>query len=184
MPRSILIALLVASSLVLPNVAQAAVIFTFAQVGNNVVATTSGSITLPDEVSFTFTYTATTNNNGQLYYVNGSTDAYGGGYFQDTGMFPSTFTATGDVFSYAGDVLYVPSGLYLPGSVVTPHSTYTWANVLLSDLFTPDLTTTPLLVYEASNGGNNSISFVAAPEPTRALLLAFGALGLLMRRKR
>jgi len=184
MPRSILLAILVASSLVCPAITQSAVLYTFAQVGNDVVATPSGSLIIPEDVSpydGGSQHSVSVVANG-LAYWSGNVQVYWDGYSEILGLDSSVpVLGTGETFGFRSDALYLPEGTS-PGESYTPTAVFRWTDTTLGELFS-SLPLTSMVMHTTRNG--ETISFIAAaPEPSRALLLAFGALGLLMRRKR
>ena len=165
----------------------AGVLFTFTEVGSDVVATTSGSI----EAGWTVTSSAPTFSTQTLlastairYQSAGVTR-----FVNDTGNWTYTalggveFTvggSTGDAFGYSGGSnFFAPEGTAV-GDAFTPNTTMTWANETFASLgLDTALSTTPLTLFTLDNG--STISGVRAepvPEPTSIAFLATGGLAV------
>jgi len=160
---------------------KASVIVEFQQVGNNVVATTSGSLTKPMTPPLTIA-----DGNGDisgsfrtLYYLPGTVSLYSGGQAFDMGSMSTPTSASGDPFGF-GSTLYLPYSLPA-GSSYSPVTTFVWEGKTLEQL---DLTNTPKVAFQL---GDQTITYVtvAIPEPGSAFLCMAGLAGLLyvMRRK-
>ncbi len=163
--------------------ANANVVVEFEEVGGDVIARTTGSFLVPsvapnsvdssdDWLSATYA----------LYSINGSYATWSGGDFVLSGLEEhfSFGVDSGDTFGYSDVMFFLPSGL-TSGSYFTPNTTWKWEGTTLANLGLGYLTTTPTLVYTASEAaGGDTISFaVAIPEPaTTSLLIGVGFLAL------
>jgi hypothetical protein len=157
--------------------ARADVLFTFSQLGANVVATTSGSILTPFTGISGGSGNADFSDAFSLGHVTAGWQTYNGGIASDSSLMVSFNSASGPAFGYSGDRLYVTDSTFA-GRSFTPSNTFTWNNQTVAEIFSPTapLSTTPRVVYTASNG--EKISFVqAVPEPSTWALLGVGALG-------
>lgn len=174
----------------------ASVVVTFAEVGNDVVATTSGSIA-----------SGWTNTGGSVLSQSGASvlsassvrgiPSAGGVRFtaasnhwtnnfnQLTALTIMDGVVTGDAFGYSStNNFYAPLGTSV-GDAFTPNTTITWANETFASLgIDTTLSSTPIVLFTLDNG--STISGVAVPEPSMAVLLLGAAAGIyiLMRRKR
>lgn len=178
----------------------AGVLFTFQEVGSDVVATTSGTIASGWSRNFNGTFNA--NSNTGVVSFDGLNGQSGGIYYLATGTLwentnqmtgvPTTTdgTVTGDTFGFAGaSNFYVPTGTAV-GDAITPNTTITWANETFASLnLDTALSTTPLVLFTLDN--SETISAVRGepvPEPTSVALLFTGVAGCVaaggMRRRR
>lgn len=173
----------------------ASVVVTFAEVGNDVVATTSGSIA----AGWTNTGGLVLSQSGASYLSASSLrgiPSAGGVRFTAasnhwtlnntlTGFTFSDGIVTGDAFGYSStNNFYAPLGTSV-GDAFTPNTTITWANETFASLgIDTTLSSTPIVLFTLDNG--STISGVAVPEPSMAVLLLGAAAGayILMRRKR
>lgn len=174
----------------------ASVVVTFAEVGNDVVATTSGSIA----AGWTNTGGMVLSQSGASYLsassLRGIPSAGGVRFtaasnhwtnnFNQLTAFPTTDgIVTGDAFGYSStNNFYAPLGTSV-GDAFTPNTTITWANETFASLgIDTTLSSTPIVLFTLDNG--STISGVAVPEPSMAVLLLGAAAGayILMRRKR
>lgn len=165
----------------------AGVVVTFRQIGSDVVASTSGSITTPGGLNAGIaseeTYSA---NPFSLLYLNGNFKAvfFFATNFQ-SGLSGAPDTASGDHFGYNGADLYVADHVNV-NSEYSPNTTWTWTNRTLAGIGLGSLSSTPQVVWAGNWGGaGNTISFAAIPEPRGGLLLVGSlACGILRRRRR
>lgn len=160
--------------------ANAAIIIQFKEIGGNVVATTTGSLVVPNTLAATpFSAGASRAGVDHIYTRFGNFSIYNGGTNSGFTLNSSDFSGTGSVFGISGGDIYLnntPSG-----EVYTPNTTWTWLSKDLNAVGQGSLTSTPITVYTASNG--ETVSFALIPEPSSAILLGFGLL-LLNRRNR
>jgi len=185
--RLTLLALL--SSIVSLTPLHAAVLFTFEQVGSDVVATTSGSILGGWTTNFPVT-PATSNTRGVIAPFGIYGEVNGGVRFLSSGDHwtnnnqltdvptDTSGTLAGDPFGYStNENFYVPVGTS-EGDAFTPNTTITWAGETFESMgLDTGLPTTPLLLFTLDNG--DTISAVRAqpvPEPTSVGFLAIGGL--------
>jgi hypothetical protein len=165
----------------------AGVVVTFRQIGSDVVASTSGSITTPGGLNAGIateeTYSA---NPFSLLYLNGNFKAvfFFATNFQ-SGLSGAPNTASGDHFGYNGTDLYVADHVNV-NSEYSPNTTWTWTNRTLAGIGLGSLSSTPQVVWAGNWGGaGNTISFAAIPEPCSGLLLVGSlACGILRRKRR
>ncbi|MGA0899872.1 MAG: PEP-CTERM sorting domain-containing protein [Luteolibacter sp.] len=171
--------------------AKAAVTITFEQVGADVVATTSGSIsagwsTNGNQLSSTGG-TAILSNIAVRAQTGGSRWTATDDFWTYTATSaPTSFiggTATGDTFGYSsGNNFYTPTGV-AEGEAFTPNTTMTWTGQTLDSLFGNNPPYTPTVVFTLDNA--DTISIVAVPEPsTIALVSGVMVIGLVMIRRR
>ena len=158
---------------ILISTSESAVLITFDEVGNDVVATTSGTFIVPPIVDRTFTEFQTTSGSATGFaWFDGTFNRYGGGSATETTLLFAADTASGSVFGYGGSQFFFAPESQPQGSVYTPITTWTWNSTNIDALFAGGLNTTALIVFEASNG--ETISFVnAVPEPSSLHLATF-----------
>jgi len=170
----------------------AAVVICFEQVGNNVIASTSGSFTVPDAsdqvTGLSYSRNQISSGPDRFGYTGSPTglfnDVYQNGFHTTSGLNfnPDPNSATGDTFYYSQNNVAV-SRSAAAGSIYTPNTTWTWNNNTLAGIGLGSLTTAEEVVY--TSAGGDTISFVSkVPEPSSTLLLGLGGLGLILRRKR
>lgn len=192
-PKIITILLMVS-----PIAAQAAITLTFSQVGANVIATTSGTATLPgaNVLSNDFAGSAGTEAFNNSLNARADGDVYDI-YFSGTSLtsFLTTAPDAGSIenngWGYADRMLLVGDQTLSPGSLWTPQQTFTWTNQNLTTIFSGTTPTATRTVYTFSNWGptglpsENRIDFVfgAVPEPSSLLLISLSSSLLLIRRR-
>ena len=177
----------------------AGVVFNFAQMGSDVVATTSGSIAAGWSVTSSPSTIATQallastairyQKDGVTRFVNDTGNwtynPLGGEFIFEVGV------ATGDAFGYSGDTtFYAPAGTAV-GDAFTPNTTMTWANETLESLgLDTRLSTEPMVVFTLDNGDTiRAVRSGPAPVPepgtwaAAALLVGGAALARWRRRQ-
>ena len=171
----------------------AGVLFTFEEVGDDVVATTSGSIAggwdTPDALNpiKTSNTTRTILSFFSIRYEIENTTYFGGRWTEDNRLIGLSLPAdlsgvgSGDAFGFsANSVFYAPAGTTV-GDAVTPDTTITWAGKTFASMgLDQALSTTPLVLFTLDNnetisavlstGGSGGVS--AIPEPSSLLGLA------------
>jgi len=167
----------------------AGVLFTFDQVGSDVVATTSGTIASGWSRNF---FAQNSTSDGSVLAYDGIRGTRTGGiqYFSTGGFWtfnemltrdvsPTTSgVSSGDTFGYAGsDNFFVPAGTNV-GDAITPVTTITWSNATYESLgLDTGLSTTPLVLFTLDN--SETISAVRGelvPEPASIAFMATGGL--------
>lgn len=183
-----------ASALSLPSVAplHAGVLFTFTQVGSDVVATTSGSIGTGWFSEWNVSQTGIGNSFLSATMILGKSSAGGMWYSGSAGLFTlnnelsgvsgtiNNGSATGDFFGYNGDAsFHTPTGVN-EGESFSPDTTITWANETFASLgLETSLSETPLVLFTLNNNDTISANLAAVPEPSSfALLSGLGVLAL------
>ena len=159
------------------------VLFTFQEVDNDVVATTSGSIAsgwnvtdqqpeFGTQASLSFS-TIRYRKANVPRFIN---DTGNWTYNPLSGVDFNVGDATGDAFGYsAGTNFYVPEDTNV-GDAFTPNTTMTWAGETFASLgLDTALSTTPLTLFTLDNG--STISGALIPEPSSYGFL-LGAVGL------
>lgn len=167
---------------------QAAVTVFFEQVGDDVVATWTGSIDLGDwdrnqlgfnsgagpTLLYDFQSSVEVYNNGLASNVSGFggiVDSSEGG---SIGIVNNEFAVTSD-----GIVGAPASSIY--NFDLNPF-VMTFETDLLSSIGASSFNNT--LAWTSSAGGDNTVSYTTVPEPSSTALIGFGALGLIIRRRR
>lgn len=192
-------AILLASGLVCQT-ANAALLITFYQDGSDVKAVTSGELsvgtgTLQVADSSALLDGSSTSLQGVHARSDQSTyDIYSGGSSTDSDLIASPDYFTGDTFGYTGtqvianDDIESFDGLDDDNQIVNvlnPSTTWVWENTTLSDIGLGGLSTTSEVVYTSSAGDTISFaSTTSVPEPSSILMLALGAVGFTLRRRR
>ncbi len=156
----------------------AAIIFSFSEVGANVEASISGSAVLPLVVQ----------NNDSLSLGNFSlgadnqldsgvsgdiVDIYGGGTFFSSGLngAPDVSTGESNRISYNTTLLIVSDENLAPGATISPTGTFTWTGTTIDALFAaPDKGIGTYTVYQFSN-------YDATLAPENRIDFAFPAVG-------
>lgn len=179
--------------------ADAALLITFTEVGNNVQAVTSGELVVlqgasqanfSDELSGTETSLFAVESNQLINVVQS-------GLVTNSDLLVNPDSSTGDIFGYDGSQLFYGNDVDVESdfdidistqviNTITPETTWIWEGVTLADIGLGDLGTTEELVYTAFGTGD-TISFVSAtavPEPSSTMLISMGVIGLLIRRSR
>jgi hypothetical protein len=171
----------------------AGVLFTFEEVGDDVVATTSGSIAggwdTPDALTpiNTSNTTRTVLSFFSIRYEIENTTYFQGRWTEDNRLIGLSLPAdlsgvgSGDAFGFsANSTFYAPAGTTV-GDAVTPDTTITWAGETFASMgLDQALSTTPLVLFTLDNnetisavlstGGSGGVS--AIPEPSSLLGLA------------
>ncbi|MDB4618157.1 PEP-CTERM sorting domain-containing protein [Akkermansiaceae bacterium] len=161
--------------------ANAAILITFKEVGGDVIATTSGSIVVPNTQSLNSSGTFLAGSPNRLSHLSGNIDRYSGGTFSgDLAISKIPSSGSGTTFGIEDSLIYFDASA-VPGSTYTPTTTWTWSGETISSIGLDPSVSLPLTVYTASNGETVSI---IAPEPSSALLSGLGALGLAVIRRR
>jgi hypothetical protein len=174
------------AALAMTSHSQAAVLVTFEQVGDDVVATWTGSLdagVLQTQVPFNGILGAAQRS---LYALSGSNDFYLNGLAHASSL-------SGSITSYTGSAGFVTAGIYfsgvekvVPGSSIydfdTLGVTQTFGDQTLADIGAASFDDT--LAWTSSAQGTNTISYTTIPEPSSTALLGLGALALAVRRRR
>jgi len=163
--------------------AEAAVIINFEELGGGVIATTSGSIVVPNTFANNFSGTVNATDPDTFLYATGSVDRYTGGTNPSVGPTIQANTASGSTFGFDVSSFYVAASTPV-GSSYTPNTTWTWTSADLASIGLGSLDSTPTLAFTTSEGDTISFTATTVPEPSSAFLLGLGALGLVSRRKR
>jgi len=162
---------------------QAAVIVTFDQVGNDVVATWSGTLHVGAPV-----YTALFNWD---YFAAGFNELialsvleYGmsvDGIVGSTSLSGLISGHTGDL-GFSGSIFYLPTGSseFVDFDVLSVSQTF--GNQTLVGIGASAFDNT--LAWTSGAGGTNTISYTTVPEPSSTALIGLGALALVVRRRR
>jgi len=159
---------------------RAGVLFTFEEVGDDVVATTSGSVGTGWSSPVSATSVGAGNSFLTARSISGRSTAGGGRYYGGPGLFTlnnelsgvsgsiQSGSATGDFFGYNGDNnLFAPAGVN-EGEAFSPDTTITWANETFASLgLDTSLTETPLVLFTLNN--NETISAVLSTGGRRSL---------------
>lgn len=171
----------------LSSSADAAVVISFSQVGNDVHGILSGGILLSatpsnNDIGSTGSLSANTNRLFSWADNNPSWDRYNGGSNQLTGLSanPTTFTGS-ESFGYATSVLYVGAGA-TPSGIYTPTGTFIWENNTMTSIGLGNLTSQ--IAYTAATGDTIVFSAVSVPEPSSTVLLGVGCAAFSLRRRR
>jgi len=178
------------AALAMTSHSQAAVIVTFAQVGDDVVATWSGSIDAGDWLTDNnFDPSVSEASSTSFTAVYGPNDIYGQGKTNSTGLTGSIdgFTGSGGFVDGAFSVAGVVDGMAPASSIHnfdTLGVTQTFHNVSLAGIGAASFNNT--LAWTSSALGTNTISYTTVvPEPSStALIISLGALALAVRRRR
>ena len=164
--------------------AGAAVIITFQESGNNVVASTSGSFFVPPTGGTLVNQTQTAGNTFLLIGLTGTVQVYfNSGISYASGLSAQPNFHTGTSFAYSVSSFTVPTSAV--GTYYSPTTTWTWTNQSISSIGLGALTSTPSLVFQ---GAGDTISFArAVPEPsTYAAFAGLAVLGgaIILRRRK
>ena len=166
------------------------VLFTFQEVGSDVVATTSGSIGTGWSSPVAAPQVGSGNSFLSSDAIIGQSSAGGERFYGSSGLFTlnnelSGFSrpiqdgvATGDFFGYSGSTnFFTPAGIG-EGESFSPDTTITWANETFASLgLDTSLSETPLVLFTLNNPNNDTISGALIPEPSSYGFL-LGAVGL------
>lgn len=177
----------VAALLASAGASNAAVTFTFTQVGNNVVATTSGSMQTPSSPPTTANLGFSTQStfDGEVFRWIATSFSYyvSSGTTSSTGITVGADSSTGDAFGYQNATIYTPT-ISAPGlTTFTPNTTLVWTSRTVSQIFSGNVPVIPRQVFTGNYGTNNNIFLVAVPEPG-ITLLSLAAVPLLFGRRR
>jgi hypothetical protein len=171
----------------------AGVLFTFSEVGSDVVATTSGSIAAgwsrPGGITTTSASTRTLLVNNSLRYEIAGAARFTQSSFNSawtnnnlmngvSTLGIETGVGSGDAFGFSSVTnFYAPAGTNV-GDAITPNTTITWANETYESLgLDTGLSTTPLVLFTLDN--SETISAVRGelvPEPASIAFMATGGL--------
>lgn len=168
-----------AASLVSVGAIQAGVVVIFSQVGNDVVATTTGSIqTAPLVNSVIWPGGHTYGGSEGLYHLYGSfgQSVSASSYWRSGGLTSDPSSSSGSDFGFYRDFLYW-SGVG-PNTAYTPTTSWRWTDSSMSSIGLGSLTTNPYTVWAGNYGTGNTISFAAVPEANTSIL-CLGALCVL-----
>ncbi len=181
--------LIVALSLIgsMATNAYGVIVINFSETAGNVIATTSGSYTVPNVTLTPLTVTSVTflGDTEQFYHLNNPTLNFApGGVRIVTTLNTNMSSSTGDTFGYSADSVALDSTV-TQGSTITPVTTWTWLSNTISGIGLGSLTTTPTVVYTAVSGGDTiQFALAAVPEPsTYAFILGALTLGVVAVRK-
>ena len=169
---------------------QAALLVSFEQVDNDVVATWTGSIDLGQwDSDFNFIFP-------ELVDV-GATNLISigfGGYEVFSGGTVDTTSLAGAITSFTGSAGFIGTKFYVVGAVnsAPPASsvydfdvlniTQTFGSQTLAGIGASSFNNT--LAWTSSELGTNTISYTTVPEPSSTALVGLGALALAVRRRR
>jgi hypothetical protein len=185
--------------LALAPAAQAGVVWTFTEVGADVVATASGSFSV-DIARSGDQFFADYNDGGsdKLIHISGTSHYAANLAGTSPGVAglsaPDAGNGTG-IFGQAYGYLYWDSALSIDegsglilkaGTDISSSTTVTvtWSGKDLSNIITGGLTTTPVLAWTRDGVPSDTIHYVAVPEPATMSLLAIGGIALIRRRRR
>ncbi len=177
-----------ACSLLGVNVSEAAVTLTFAQVGQNVTATWSGTYLTYSSGGGVATYIPGANiaSNSVIGLTGAQVRSFGqgnGNTFTNTPLVGAVGTYAGGDFGYIGTTLYYPNAAH-GGTVFSPAGTMTFANTTLAALGAGQFNNTLVFTGGGSVAGSREIRLDTIPEPSSILLLGLGAAGFVTRRQR
>jgi len=168
---------------------KAAVTFTFTQVGNNVVATTSGSMqtptNTPSPTNLGFSIESVVGNQFLRWTQSPQNFSFYGGVGTPSaiGITVGPNSSSGDAFGYQNSTLYTPT-LNAPAlTTFTPNTTMVWTNRTIPEIFGNNVPVIPRQIFTGNYGTDNNILIVAVPEPG-VTLLSLAALPLLFGRRR
>lgn len=168
---------------------QSAVIFTFEQIGPDVMATTSGSMFAPSGFDAEVTTLVTDEQYGDgFYFYRYAVPGYRGtsfaGILSATSLSVAPTSSSGDSFGFTFSGLIFPLSVNADTSF-SPNTSLVWANQTLSDIGLGGLSNTPLLVWNGAYGIGNDILFASAvPEPAVSTVSILAGCALLVRRRR
>ena len=170
----------------------AALLIEFSQNGSDVVAVTSGTLEVFGASSMASTGDLSGGADNLFGLDNGLINVVTGGMAATSGLIASPTDFNGDSFGFDGVSVFfgqdvdVENELGTGGvliNVLEPETTFIWENTTLAAIGLGALSNTPEIVYTAGTG--DTISFVSVvPEPSSIMMLALGALGFTLRRKR
>ena len=183
-----------ALSLSCASTSQAAITWTFAEIGGNVVGTVTGSLSVVVVAGYQENNTITSFNGSNRQYAINTGYAEGKvGTQLNTGtrisVNPTSSTGNFGIFN---------TGLFwdrsLGGTLAanTPIEsatggapTQTWNSTTIDALFGAGAIDTPVTIWAVNGGGAADIvQFVAVPEPSTTALLGLGGLALILRRRK
>lgn len=172
--------------------ADAALLIGFSQNGSDVVAVTSGTLEVFSPSSMASTGDLSGGADNLFGLDSGLINVVTGGTAGTSGLIASPTDFNGDSFGFDGVSVFfggdVSREIELgPGNilvnVIEPETTFIFENTTLAAIGLGALADTPEIVYTSGTG--DTISFVSAvPEPSSIMMLALGALGFTLRRKR
>jgi hypothetical protein len=182
---SLIMALIVAATLAVTESGHAGVVITFSQVGNNVVATTSGTIRIPSSASSVIVSGKEVYGGGWgLYMIDGSfgqSDG-GAGTLHTVGISVNPSGASGSEFGFYRGFLYWSGAV--PNETFAPVTTWVWSSHTLSSIGLGALATSPTTVWSGNYGSGNTVSFAAIPEASAAVFCLASLSVLSLRRRR
>ena len=172
--------------------ADAALLIGFSQNGSDVVAVTSGTLEVFSPSSMASTGDLSGGADNLFGLDSGLINVVTGGVASTSTLIASPTDFNGDSFGFdgvsvffGGDVsreIELGTGGVLI-NVLEPETTFIWENTTLAAIGLGALSNTPEIVY--TSGAGDNISFVSVvPEPSSIMMLALGAFGFTLRRKR
>lgn len=160
----------------------AVVIIYFEQKGGDVIATTTGSIIVPNTYDLTFSGNFAQANANSLLLTTSDTDRYRFGTSLGIGPTVNPSSTSGTSFGFDQDALFVPATT-AARSFFTPDTQWTWFSTDLASIGLGALTSDPTTAY-TTPFGEDVIRFAVVPEPSSAMLLSIASFFILGARRR